>query len=72
MDERTRPSYYRNYNGALAEKIAKRAAAVEDVKDARAVVTGNRVIVAVTTNEENTTRIERLVRQAIAPYTAGK
>ena len=72
MDERTRPSYYRNYNGALAEQIAKRAAAVEDVKDARAVVTGNRVIVAVTTNEENTTRIERLVRQAIAPYTEGK
>ncbi|AST06637.1 YhcN/YlaJ family sporulation lipoprotein [Anoxybacillus flavithermus] len=72
MDERTRPSYYRNYNGALAEKIAKRAANVANVKDARAVVSGDRVVVAVSTTEKNTARIERLVRQAIAPYTAGK
>lgn len=52
MDERTRPSYYRNYNGALAEKIAKRAANVGNVKDARAVVSGDRVVVAVSTTEK--------------------
>jgi spore cortex protein len=72
MDGRTRASYYNNYNGALAEKISKRALRVQNVKDARTIVSGDRVLVAVSTNGENATRVKRFVKQAISPYTKGK
>ncbi|MGX1900000.1 spore cortex protein [Thermolongibacillus altinsuensis] len=72
MDGRTRSSYYNNYDGALAEKISKRAIRVQNVKDARTLVSGDRVLVAVSTNGKDDTRVEQFVKRAIAPYTKGK
>ncbi|GMB07490.1 YhcN/YlaJ family sporulation lipoprotein [Thermolongibacillus altinsuensis] len=72
MDGRTRSSYYNNYDGALAEKISKRAIRVQNVKDARTLVSGDRVLVAVSTNGKDDNRVEKFVKQAVAPYTKGK
>jgi spore cortex protein len=72
MKSKTTPSYYKNYDGRLAETISRRADAVKGVNDARTLVYHDHVLVAVSTNEKNADRVERLVTQAIAPYTKGK
>jgi spore cortex protein len=71
-DRKTRSSYYNKYDGKLAEKIAARAANVENVKDARALVYRDSILVALDTNAKNSTRAEHLVKQAISPYTKNK
>jgi spore cortex protein len=68
----TSPSYYKQYDGRLAETVAKRAADVKQVGDARALVYNDHVLVAITTNQRDTNRVEQRVAQAIAPYTKGK
>ena len=65
------PSYYNKYNGALAEKISTRAAKVEKVSDARALIYRDKVLVAVNTASKDTARIEHSVRKAVKPYTKG-
>ncbi|WP_051529920.1 YhcN/YlaJ family sporulation lipoprotein [Anoxybacteroides tepidamans] len=69
---KTHPSYYRYYDGRLAETLAKQAAKVEKVDDARALVYKNHVLVAIRTNEANKNQVEQRVAKAIAPYTRGK
>ncbi|WP_373367350.1 YhcN/YlaJ family sporulation lipoprotein [Thermaerobacillus caldiproteolyticus] len=72
MNAKTHPSYYKHYDGRLAETVARRAATVKEVGDARALVYNDHVLVAITTNEKDTNRVERLVSKAIVPYTKGK
>jgi spore cortex protein len=72
MNAKTRSSYYNRYNGELAEKIALRAAKVEDIADARALVYRDSVLVAVDTSSRDTQNLENKVKQAIAPYTKNK
>jgi spore cortex protein len=72
MESKTVPSYYRSYSGNLAETISRRADAVKGVNDARTLVYRNHVLVAISTNDKQRDRIERLVAQAVAPYTKGK
>ncbi|ALA69526.1 sporulation protein [Geobacillus stearothermophilus 10] len=66
------PSYYRSYAGGLAEKLSRRAAAVNGVDDARAVVYGDQAVIAIATDDRHPKRLEKRVEQAVAPYADGK
>ncbi|KYD28336.1 YhcN/YlaJ family sporulation lipoprotein [Geobacillus sp. FSL W8-0032] len=66
------PSYYRTYDGRLAEQLSRRAAAVSGVKDARAVVYGGQALIAITTADRHPERVEQRVAQAVAPHAGGK
>jgi spore cortex protein len=72
MNAKTRSSYYNRYNGELAEKISMKAAKVDGVSDARALVYRDSVLVAVNTTARDTQRLENKVKQAVAPYTKNK
>ncbi|AST92716.1 hypothetical protein BC6307_16180 [Sutcliffiella cohnii] len=65
---RGKPSYYNNYQGELTEQIAARASRVRGVRDVRAVVYGNDVLVAVDTEANaSETQVTRDVRRAVDP-----
>ncbi|WP_060665166.1 YhcN/YlaJ family sporulation lipoprotein [Bacillus sp. CHD6a] len=68
------PSYYNNYDGNLANSIVKRASKVDGVDDARVLINGDEVLVAV--NPENgaddTRQLKREVRQAVKPLLKNK
>lgn len=66
------PSYYKSYDGRLAEAVSRRADAVKGVSDARALVYRDHVLVAISTDAKRADHVERLVAQAVAPYTKGK
>jgi spore cortex protein len=72
MESKTTPSYYRKYDGRLAETISRRAAAVRGVNDARTLVYRDHVLVAISTNSKYADHVKRLVAQAVAPHTKGK
>lgn len=72
MESKTYPSYYRAYDGNLAETVSRRANAVRGVNDARTLVYRDQVLVAISTNSKYADHVERLVAQAVAPYTKGK
>jgi spore cortex protein len=72
MNAKTRSSYYKRYNGELAEKISMQAKKVDDVSDARTLVYRDSVLVAVNTNARDVQRLENKVKQAVAPYTKNK
>jgi spore cortex protein len=68
------PSYYNNYDGNLANRIVKRASKVDGVDDARVLINGDEVLVAV--NPENgaddTRQLKREVREAVKPLLKNK
>ncbi|KFL14722.1 sporulation protein [Geobacillus stearothermophilus] len=66
------PSYYRSYDGGLAEELSRRAAAVGGVDDARAVVYGDQALIAIATDARHPERLEQRVAKAVAPYADGK
>ncbi|WP_404444036.1 YhcN/YlaJ family sporulation lipoprotein [Sutcliffiella horikoshii] len=61
------PSYYNNYDGKLADRIVKQATKVEGVEDARVLINGNEVLVAINPENgtEDTRQVKREVRQAV-------
>lgn len=72
MENEANSSYYRSYDGRLAETVSRRADAVKGVNDARALVYRDHVLVAISTDAKHADRVKRLVSQAVAPYTKGK
>jgi spore cortex protein len=72
MENEANPSYYRSYDGRLAETVSRRADAVKGVNDARALVYRDHVLVAISTDAKHADHVKRLVSQAVAPYTKGK
>lgn len=72
MEGEANPSYYRRYDGRLAEAVSRRADAVKGVNGARALVYRDHVLVAISTDAKHADRVKRLVAQAVAPYTKGK
>ncbi|WP_176483681.1 YhcN/YlaJ family sporulation lipoprotein [Bacillus sp. FJAT-45066] len=63
-----RPSYYNNYNGALSEQLAERASTVRGVEDARAIIYGNDIMIAVEPQEGfSDAQVTRDVRRAVQP-----
>lgn len=72
QNDKTHPSYYNHYDGRFAEQVAKEAAKVKNVSDARALVYKDHVLVAIQTGGKDANRTEQNVAKAIAPYTKGK
>ncbi|WP_338750382.1 YhcN/YlaJ family sporulation lipoprotein [Bacillus sp. FJAT-52991] len=70
---KVKSSYYENYPGQLAEKLSREAMTVRGVTDARALIDGKKIKVAVHVKEEGKeeARIQKDVKQAVAPYTDG-
>ncbi|WP_223702885.1 YhcN/YlaJ family sporulation lipoprotein [Sutcliffiella deserti] len=68
-----KPSFYNNYQGRLTERLTERAQQVDGVEDARAVVYGNDILIAI---EPGNNRREQMVtndvRRAVQPLTNGK
>ncbi|MBE3569163.1 MAG: YhcN/YlaJ family sporulation lipoprotein [Bacillales bacterium] len=69
----TKNSYYHAYEGKLAEKLAARAANVNHVQDARAVIYGKDVIIAVIPeNGSAKEKVKSSVKKAVQPYVNGR
>lgn len=73
IDHVGNPSYYNNYDGRLADDLVKRAEQVDGVKNARALVNGDEVIVAVNPeNDADTRNMKREVKRAVQPLVENK
>lgn len=69
----TKTSYYQAYEGELAEKLAAKAAQVKYVQDARAVVYGKDVIIAVKAdNGTDKEKVKSNVKRAVQPILNGR
>ncbi|MFX3624542.1 MAG: YhcN/YlaJ family sporulation lipoprotein [Ectobacillus sp.] len=65
--------YYTNADGATAETITNRVERMKEVADARTIVYGNKVLVAVKARDMNNTRgLEDRVRRTAMPYAKGR
>ncbi|WP_070120791.1 YhcN/YlaJ family sporulation lipoprotein [Bacillus marinisedimentorum] len=58
LEQKPRSSYFNQYEGALAEKITRRAMRIDGVGDARTVVYKDRILVAVHTDAADKNRIK--------------
>lgn len=68
-----RSSYYTAYDGTLSFKINDAVSKVENVKDVRTAVKGNKVIVAaVLENNSNEQKTKTAIRKAVQPQLNGK
>lgn len=73
IDHVGNPSYYNNYDGRLADRLVKRAEQVDGVTNARALVNGDEVIVAVNPEKNvNTSNVKREVKRAVKPLVENK
>ncbi|MFZ3588305.1 YhcN/YlaJ family sporulation lipoprotein [Bacillus sp. DJP31] len=72
QNNNAKASYKNNYNGGLAEKISNRVKDMNNVDDARTIVNGNEILVAVDTKNQNDRDVEQKVRSAIRSMTSGK
>jgi spore cortex protein len=67
------PSYYSKYDGRTAEELAKRASEVKGVKDVRAIVNGDEILIAVEPEANaNKREVRRDVRRAVESIAEGK
>lgn len=64
--------YYDRDNGNLVQKITDKASKVENVDDARAIVTEDNILVAVDTNDNNDKRVRDAVKKAVKPLAKGR
>lgn len=64
--------YYNNYDGNLAERISNRAEGIDNVDEARAVVMGDNILVAIDTNDRNDDNVRKEVQSAVQPLAKGK
>lgn len=65
-----RPSYYQAYEGKLATDIANKAMTIDNVRDARVVITPDKVFVALHLNDtkrasETSKNVEKVVKQSV-------
>ncbi|MBS4173678.1 YhcN/YlaJ family sporulation lipoprotein [Bacillus sp. FJAT-49736] len=68
-NSKARPSYYNGYEGRLSEAISNTAASVPNVTDARTIIDGKRVLIAVALKDENKDQAtKRSVENAVLPY----
>jgi spore cortex protein len=73
IDHVGNPSYYNIYDGKLADRLVKRAEQVDGVRNARALVNGDDVIVAVNPeNNADTSDLKREVKRAVKPLVENK
>ncbi|KKB34543.1 YhcN/YlaJ family sporulation lipoprotein [Bacillus thermotolerans] len=72
-DIQAKNSYYTNYNGKLAETVAKKAEAVEGVKAARAFISKKEMVVAAQLRKEsNPEAVRKEVRRLVKDYADGR
>jgi spore cortex protein len=64
--------YYNNYDGNLTERISNRAEGIANVEDARVVVMGDNILVAIDTNDRNDDNVRKEVQSAVQPLARGK
>ena len=68
-----RPSYYTDYEGELAENVTDKVKRVENVKDARTVINGENVLIAIRLNDNSGIDGTRnKIQQAVAQDVDGK
>ncbi|MGV3467386.1 MAG: YhcN/YlaJ family sporulation lipoprotein [Heyndrickxia sp.] len=72
-NSKARPSYYNTYEGKLSEDISNAAATIPNVSDARTIIDGKRVLVAVAVkNEKKAKATKGKVEKAVLPYLSGR
>ncbi|WP_165786662.1 YhcN/YlaJ family sporulation lipoprotein [Heyndrickxia camelliae] len=72
-NSKARPSYYNAYEGKLAEDISNTAAAIPNVSDARTIIDGNRVLIAVAVKDDKKAKATKSsVEKAVHPYLRGR
>ncbi|KQL53421.1 hypothetical protein AN964_07895 [Heyndrickxia shackletonii] len=72
-NSKARPSYYNGYEGKLSEDISNTAASVSNVSDARTIIDGKRVLVAVAVKDEKKAKAtKKSVEKAVLPYLKGR
>lgn len=72
LDGRANQAYYKDYDGKTAESIARRVSEMNNVDDARCVITRDSVLVAVDTNDRNKKDVEDKVRAQVEQMAQGK
>ncbi|MFD0047882.1 YhcN/YlaJ family sporulation lipoprotein [Actinomycetes bacterium NPDC127524] len=66
VPQRTRSSYYTAYEGALVDSIVKKANSVQGVKDSRAIITRDRILVTLLVrNNQSPSDVKKDVRNKI-------
>lgn len=71
-DATARSSYYRSYDGKLAEQLSRKAKKVKDVREARAIVNGENIILAVHSSGRSDKQVGRDVARAVARAAEGR
>jgi spore cortex protein len=72
-DNRGAPSsYYNQYEGRLAERLADRVGQMDNVKDARVVVNDNDVLVAIDTNDRNDVNMQKKIKRLAKTMAEGR
>lgn len=59
-------AYPNNYDSQTVNRINNRIADVDDVRDSRVIIHGNRIIIGVDTNKQDAQRIERNIRKNVS------
>lgn len=71
-DDDARSSYFNGNNGELAERVANRVSQITNVDDARVIVYGDMVLVAVDTADDEADRVEPSIRRAAEQVATNK